>query len=270
MLQNRAIAYTASWLNTFFLSCILAIIIVFILIFLEPFDSYSNDIPYKNLKLFGYGLCVIIPILILHFFEEYWFKKSNGKWFLFQELLILIIGFFFISIFSYFYNTYIVNDLSINTNYMLQWTKEFGAPFIPIFMPLWIYLRFRFSKIVIKPLRLKNQPIVNIKGNNQDEELSFFEEDFVMARAQSNYVDIYYIDNGNLTKKMIRMTLSKLIINIPSAQHIHRSYLVNPLKIESISGNTRKGIISMISLNESIPISPKHFLAVKKYLQNRP
>ena len=109
MLQKRAIAYTASWLNTFFLSCILAIIIVFILIFLEPFDSYSNDIPYKSLKLFGYGLCVIIPILILHFFEEYWFKKSNGKWFLFQELLILIIGFFFISIFSYFYNTYIVN-----------------------------------------------------------------------------------------------------------------------------------------------------------------
>lgn len=270
MLLNRAIAYTSNWLNTLVLSSILATIIVFILIFLQPFESYSSDIPFKNLKLIGYGICIIVTILIIHFLEEYWFYKTNDKWSLFQELIILIIGFFFITILSYFYNTYIVNDLSINTNYILQWMIDFGVPFIPIFMPLWVYLRFRFSKVVIKIAPIKNQSKITIKGNNQNEEITFLEKDFVMAKAQSNYVDVYYLKEGELIKIMIRTTLSNLIKSIPSVYHIHRSYIVNPLKIESITGNTRKGNISMTSLNEVIPISPKHFLAVKKHLQTRP
>ena len=270
MLKNRAIAYTSSWLNTFFLSCILATIIVFILIFLQPFEPYSTDIPYINLKLIGYGLCIIVTLLVIHFLEEYWFHKTNEKWFVFQELIILTIGFFFITILSYFYNTYIVNDLNIETNYVLQWMIEFGMPFIPIFIPLWIYLRFRFSKVVIKIAPIKNQSKIFIKGNNQNEEITFLEKDFVMAKAQSNYVDVYYLKDGELIKIMIRTTLSNLIKSIPSAQKIHRSYIVNPLKIESISGNTRKGKISITSLNETVPVSPKHFLAVKKHLQTRP
>ena len=270
MLKNRAIAYTSSWLNTFFLSCILATIIVFILIFLQPFEPYSTDIPFINLKLIGYGLCIIVTLLVIHFLEEYWFHKTNEKWFVFQELIILTIGFFFITILSYFYNTYIVNDLNIETNYVLQWMIEFGMPFIPIFIPLWIYLRFRFSKVVIKIAPIKNQSKIFIKGNNQNEEITFLEKDFVMAKAQSNYVDVYYLKDGELIKIMIRTTLSNLIKSIPSAQKIHRSYIVNPLKIESISGNTRKGKISITSLNETVPVSPKHFLAVKKHLQTRP
>ena len=147
---------------------------------------------------------------------------------------------------------------------------EFGMPFIPIFIPLWIYLRFRFSKVVIKIAPIKNQSKIFIKGNNQNEEITFLEKDFVMAKAQSNYVDVYYLKDGELIKIMIRTTLSNLIKSIPSAQKIHRSYIVNPLKIESISGNTRKGKISITSLNETVPVSPKHFLAVKKHLQTRP
>ncbi|MDY2586820.1 LytTR family DNA-binding domain-containing protein [Winogradskyella aquimaris] len=270
MLQNRAIAYTRSWLNTFFLSTILATIIVFILIFLQPFDTYTNDTPYKNLKLLGYSLCIIIPILILHVLEEYWFKKNNNKWFLFQEIIILTLGFFFIAILCYFYNTYIVNDLEVNSGYILQWVVEFGVPFIPIFMPLWIYFRFRFSKVVINPALIKNQAVVNIKGNNQNEVLSFPEQDFVMAKAQANYVDIYYLKENEIQKEMIRYTISGLLELIPSAQQIHRSYLVNPAMISDIKGNTRKGNVELKHIEDSVPISPKHFIGVQKYLQTRP
>lgn len=270
MFQNRAIAYTSSWINTFFLSSILATIVVFILIFLEPFDSNSDNVPYQNLKLIGYGLCIILPVLILHFLEQYWFKRNNEKWLLYQEFIILTIGFFFIAIVCYFYNTYIVNDLSMNEGYILQWVKEFGAPFIPIFIPLWVYLRFRFSKVTIKPPVIKNQSVVKIEGQNQNEVLSFPEQNFVMAKSQANYVDIFYLRDNQLQKEIIRYTISGLLESIPSAQQIHRSYLVNPAMIVDIKGNTRKGSVQIKHIENEVPISPKHFVGVSKYLQNRP
>jgi hypothetical protein len=270
MLQNRSIAYTSSWLNTFLLSSILGILIVFILIFLKPFESNSQTVSYQNLKLIGYAFCIVLPILMLHFLEEFWFKKNNNKWFLYLELIVLVIGFFFIALTSYFYNTYIVNDLSVDSNYILSWVKEFGAPFAPIFIPLWIYLRFRFSKVFISPIQIKKEATVSLKGNNLNEELHFFEKDFVMAQAQANYVDVYYLKNNQLTKKMIRHSISGLTELISSSQQIHRSYLVNPSMIISIHGNTRKGNVVLKHITEKIPISPKHFLGVKKYLQFRP
>lgn len=270
MFQNRTIAYTSSWLNTFFIASILGTIIVFILVFLKPFESDNEIVNYKNIKLVGYGFCIIPSILILHFFEEYWFKKTNEKWFLHQETIVLFVGFFFISIVSYFYNTYIVNDFTVDTNYILQWIKEFGAPFAPIFMPLWIYLRFRFSKVVITPIQIKKESTITLKGNNQNEVLKFLEKDFVMAKAQANYVDVYYLEENQLTKEIIRYSISGINELIPSAQQIHRSYLVNPSMIKAINGNTRKGSVVIKHLVEDIPISPKHFLGMKKYLQIRP
>ncbi len=270
MFLNRAIAYTKGWLNTFFVSAILAVIVVFIIVFLKPFDSLNDDVLFQQIKLVGYSLCIVIPIMMLHLFENLWFAKTKEKWFVYQELVILVVGFLFISATSYFYNTYVVNDMTMETNYIFQWMMEFGLPFTPIFMPLWIYLRFRFSKVVIQIDSLKKNSKVTITGANRNEELSFMEGDFILAKAQSNYVDIFFLEDGKITKKMIRTTLSNLVKLIPSAQQIHRSYLVNPQKIERISGNTRKGYISINAMEEPIPISPKHFLGVKNYLQNRP
>ena len=270
MLQNRSIAYTSGWLNTFLLSSILGTVIVFILIFLTPFDSDNETVNYQNLKLFGYGFCIILPILILHILEEYWFNQNNKKWFLYQEVIVLSIGFFFIALTSYFYNTYIVNDLKVDSNYILSWVKEFGAPFAPIFMPLWIYLRFRFSKVVISPIQIKKEATISLKGNNQNEELHFFEKNFVLAKAQANYVDVYYLEENQLKKEMIRYSISGINELIPSSQQIHRSYLVNPSMIIAINGNTRKGNVVLKHIEENVPISPKHFLGVKKYLQTRP
>lgn len=270
MFQNRSIAYTSSWLNTFFVASILGTVIVFILLFLKPFESESETVTFQNIKLIGYGFCIIPSILILHFFEEYWFKKTKNKWYLHQEIVVLTFGFFFISIVSYFYNTYIVNDFTVDTNYILQWVKEFGAPFAPIFMPLWIYLRFRFSKVVIAPIQIKKESRITLKGNNQNEVLHFLETDFVMAKAQANYVDVYYLEENQLKKEMIRHSISGINELISSAQQIHRSYLVNPSMITAINGNTRKGSVAIKHIEEEIPISPKHFLGIKKYLQIRP
>ncbi|WP_090078161.1 LytTR family DNA-binding domain-containing protein [Halpernia frigidisoli] len=146
----------------------------------------------------------------------------------------------------------------------------FWFTFRTYFYPFWAYLRFAFSKIIIKPISVENKPEVVIKGNSQNENIKFSEKNFLMANAQSNYVDIYYLKDDVLRKEMIRSTLSNIIKEIPTAEQVHRSYIVNPSQIEKISGNTRKGSIAIRHIKEEVPISPKYFLGVKEYLQSRP
>lgn len=266
MIFGRSITYTSNWYHTFFLSLILAIAIVVVLIFLQPFDIYGNEIAYKNLKMIGYGLCIVLPILIIHFLEELWFRLTHRKWHVYQELLILILGFLLISITAHLYNVLVVNDHNVNFSYVFQWMKDFALPFIPIFIPFWFYLRFRFSEVVIKPVIDEKE--IFIETNNHYQELKFLEKNFILARAQSNYVDIYYLENELVKKEMIRSTLEKIKSKIPLSEQVHRSYLVNPFQIKQIFGNTRKGSITLNKMDEQVPVSPKYFLGIKKYLKN--
>jgi len=251
------------------LASLLALAVVFILIFLQPFDTYQTDMPFKNLKLLGYSVCIIMPVMFLHTFEELWYKRNKSKWFLYQEIIILFFGFILISIASFFYNAIVVNDINVEYNYILTWSLNFGLPFVPVFIPLWAYLRFRFSTVEIRPKEKNGEKVVSIAVNNQ-QSIQFKENDFLFAQSQANYVDVYFLDGTGLRREMIRFTISGLIDIIPSALQIHRSYLVNPSQIKEISGNTRKGNVKINHFEEEIPISPKHFTAVKNLLQSRP
>ncbi|WP_423999143.1 LytTR family DNA-binding domain-containing protein [Maribacter sp. IgM3_T14_3] len=266
---SRLIAYTSNWYHTLLLSIILAITIVVILIFLQPFDIYGNEIAYKNIKLIGYGICIILPILLIHVLEEFWIKLTHGKWYIYQEIIILNLGFLLISITSYIYNVLVVNN-NLESSNIFQWVKNFGLPFIPVFIPLWVYVRFRFSKISIKPVVDEKTKEILITGNNQNEVIRFLEKDFILAKSQANYIDIYYVHLDLLKKEVIRSTLASLKSEMKFAEQVHRSYLVNPTHIEQISGNSRKGYITVNKLDELVPVAPKYFLGIKEYLQNHP
>jgi hypothetical protein len=264
---DSIISYNSSWYHTFLVSLLLATMIVVVLVFLQPFDIYGNEIAYKNVKLIGYGICIILPILLIHILEEFWFRCTHEKWYFYQELVAVILGFLLISISAYFYNAFVVND-NIHSSHVFHWVKDFGLPFIPVFIPFWVYLRFRFSKIIIQTNADKKEKTILITGNNQNEFIQFLEKNFVMARSQANYVDVYYIENELIKKEMIRSTLTSLKNKIPSAEQVHRSYLVNPGQIKKISGNTRKGYITINRLKEEVPVSPKYFVGIKKNLQS--
>ncbi len=100
--------------------------------------------------------------------------------------------------------------------------------------------------------------------------LQFFAEDFIYAVAQGNYVDIYVKGENKAQKHTLRATITSLIGTIPGAQQVHRSYLVHLEQIKDLKGNTRQGSAILRDHQEDIPVSPKHFTALKEYLQTRP
>lgn len=270
MQLNRSIAFTASWKYTVLIALILGALISFIMIFLQPFDTYQHNPPNKNLLLSGYSLCIAIPILLLHIPELFWYKHQNSRWYLFNELLFIFLGMTFMTILAFVYNTKVVNEYPITWGYLWDWLLTFGLPFVPFLLPVWAYLRFKFSDVTISSATSGTSTII-ITGENINEQLRFTQEQFIFAQAQSNYVDVYLLTKDQEAEKhVLRSTLSGLVNQIPFAEQVHRSYLVNPEHILSLEGNTRKGSAVLNHINESVPVSPKHFKGLKTYLQNRP
>ena len=270
MQLNRSIAFTASWKYTFFIALILGGLLAFILVFLQPFDTWQNVIPYKELLLSGYSLCIIIPVLLLHILETNWYQKNNSRWNVLNEIVILTLGFLFIGFLSFLYNTVIVNDLSPQWPYFWQWLRVFGLPFVPLVIPAWAYLRYKFSDISITATPIKGSTL-SIQGENLGEKLQFSPDQFIYAQSQSNYVDVYLLnENQEAEKHVLRSTLSGLVSQLPFAEQVHRSYLVNPEHIKNLEGNTRKGAAVLNHIDEPVPVSPKHFKGLKNYLQSRP
>jgi hypothetical protein len=271
MQLNRNISYTYSWRYTALISVILSAFIIAILILLQPFDTYQYNDYYKTVKLFGYCLVIATPILLFHTLENYWFLKDNKRWRLSKEIITISTVFITISVFAYMYNSYVINNTPISWQGAINWSLSFGLPFAPLFIPIWIYLRFRFSKVTITPESNDTETLITIKGNNNDEQVQFVWPEFVMAKSQSNYIDIFlFTKQGTIQKHVLRSTLSGLVDQLPMATQVHRSFLVNTDYITTLHGNTRKGSAVLSSISTEIPVSPKHFTALKNHLQSRP
>lgn len=267
----RNIGYTKSWKSTLFIGLIMAAVFSFILVFLQPFDTYSVEMSYKNLKLTGYSIPIIFSLLVIHWFENKWYQKTY-RWNLINEVLVMFFGTAIMTVLSFIYLNHVVNPTALPWSDFFPWLKVFGLPFIPIFLAFWVYLRFNFSKIKLSKTSKLKDPFVRITGDNANEVIEIQWSQFLMANSQSNYIEIFTLDtdSNRANKDMIRGTLSSLIAQLPDATQVHRSFVINLDHITKLEGNMRKGGCYLKGIDEKIPVSPKHFKALKEKLQNRP
>ena len=265
---NRTISYTKSWRSTLFIALLLSGILSFILIFLEPFDTYSVQMDHKELKLLGYAIPLHIAVLSIHILENYWFSKLDS-WKLINEIVIVSIGFFWISFLSFFYLNSIVNPYPLSLTELLPWIKNFALPFAPILLSLWIYFRYRFSSIDLKLNGRETPTRIRLEGMNNNEVYEFFWQDFYFCKAQSNYVDLFIKKDDAIEKVVIRSSFANIIDQLPKATQVHRSFAINLAHLKVLQGNSRKGFCELHNVSETIPVSPKHFNALKTMLQNR-
>lgn len=268
---NKTIAYTKNWKHTLLIAFLLGAVIALLLITLEPFDSNTN-FSYKNLILSGYGLCVLLPILVLHPVENYVYKMLTNRWFVLNECIYITSTLFTIFVFSFFYHFFVISGLPSFTHQLIWvFIKSYGIPFIPLIVPLWLYLRSKYGQIEVPDYKAENTKKlrkITINGVNKTETLTLFESDFVFAKAQQNYVDLYFNTEKGMQQKTFRSTLSNINKQLPKAWQIHRSYLVNLDYIKTVEGNARKRFVRLTNTEETIPISQLYYKALSKRLSN--
>ncbi len=265
---NKRINYTKSWRQTVIVGLTVSLVLVFVLIFLQPFDTYNFQSPIKNLLLLGYAPCIILPILVVHAFESWFYQIQKRKWFIWNEVLSVFFTCFLMITTCYFYLALAINNNKPDFSNWWNFSKNFGSPFIFILAPLWVYLRSRLGTKE-KAKDIPDRPEVVISSQNKKETLKIRPQDFIYAQSQQNYVVIYYqAENGEVKKKMLRLTLSQLNDQLPTAQQVHRSYLLNLDFIQSIKGNARQRFITLKSAFDPIPFSQKYYRNLKDRLSN--
>ncbi len=91
------------------------------------------------------------------------------------------------------------------------------------------------------------------------ESLLLSEQQFIYAKAEKNYVEIFWHDGNKITTSVLRMSFTSLIQQFMKIEltmiHCHRSYLVNLQKISKIIGNSRGYSLEVNNGEFLIPVS---------------
>jgi DNA-binding LytR/AlgR family response regulator len=110
-------------------------------------------------------------------------------------------------------------------------------------------------------------PVVVISENGTVE-LELLPNHFVYAKADDNYVEIFYLQDSKISRKIIRNTLKTVFQLLSEENHIfrcHKSYLVNLNKVQHISGNAQGYKLHVSDVDEQIPVSRSHNDFIKNY-----
>jgi hypothetical protein len=96
-----------------------------------------------------------------------------------------------------------------------------------------------------------------LKSEGGNEDLSLTMNDLLYVKSADNYVDVYFLRNGEMSHSLIRSTI-KLIQDSLDEEDLfrcHKSYLVNLNKVERISGNAQGLKIHLPGIENQIPVS---------------
>ena len=254
---NRELPLDHSWLHISINSLLAGSLLAYIIVFLDPFDTQEYQADYRNVKLAGYAVCIILPILISHRLNLLIYNRTGKKWQIKDELISIVPIVLTILTCSYFYNIWVVNEgyfnPSINGFYLFS--LNFGLPTLSLIIPLYLFIRH--SHIIPKVLHSLRSKVkyIELVGDLSSDRIKLNVEHFFYAKAQGNYVEIYYQEDNEQNKTLIRTTLSSIHEQIPNAIQVHRSFLINPEKVLQLEGNSRKRNVILKGVTNPIPVS---------------
>ncbi len=255
---NKESSFVLTHLRIFLLSVVLAAQLLLIIFFLNPSGTEEYVASYRNLRLAGYSLCIILPFFFIYGVEG-WIKQFFiKKWKVYHNLISKILLITLIIAASYLYNALVVNEFTPSFSDFGSFFIWIGLPYLAILLPVVIFVYLFFFKK--NPDQLKSDHQLTIHGKNKEDIIHLEEKNFVFAKASQNYVKVHYLKNEEIKKQLIRTTLTDLYKQLPNALRIHRSYLVNPDYISAIEGNSRKRYALLINNANKIPVSPSYQL----------
>jgi hypothetical protein len=260
---NKQIHFTASFKRKVLVGFILGLFLSFIIIFLEPFDTDQFESDHKLLVLSIFGILIFVAFAVYSSLENWWYSRVRKVWLVSHEILSTILFFLFSGSILYLYNGLVINQQPYSLASHWLYLRTIVLLMIPVFAPLMIYLRQQFGERIIPPASNS----ILLTGENKNEILSLEKEQLLFVKAFENYIEICFLDDSNqVVSKTFRQTLSRVCEQVPSLEKCHRSYLVNPVAVKEISGNSQNAKISFIHGEKEIPLSKTYYKQVKKRL----
>jgi hypothetical protein len=247
---------------------------LFVFLFLSIFQPFElNNFP-TNLLLvtFGYGaICfAIMALLNIGVFFSFPNYFSTNSWTTGKEILWVTINVFIIGFGNYIFFL-MVNVTSFswwNSVLFISYTLLVGVfPLTDLILLNQVRLQSKFEKqsqhlneeIKKKQIKYADQSIPSkISVPNEREYFELIVDAFLYAKSDDNYVNIYYLNNTSISRKMIRITLKKmdsLFVEHKDILKYHKSYIVNLKHVHRVSGNVQGYKLHLWNKDIIVPVS---------------
>ena len=255
-IENRKYQVVASFFFALF-------IYVFLLIF-QPF-GISEITFYKPLYISGFAFISFI-VLILNFCIISKFCKPD-RWTIKENMISISVQFLIISILNWLYHSTVGQEIEIQYSLPGWMLITISVGIIPTLFLLYFVEKYLAGKnqryasnltgnIGQEVYRKKDE--IRIRSKNKDEEIKIGLDQFVCAKSEGNYINVFYKENDKIASKLLRSSISSLeeqLIPFSGIKRCHRSYIVNFENIIKVTGNARNFSLHVSKLNFTIPVS---------------
>lgn len=256
---NKKFKFTSSKLEKIKISLIVTLGLVFILLFLKPFDMFSYIPKNKWYLYFGYGLSLFFAHLATIFVEDKIYIKQERNWYIKNEILIKLFYFLIGSLFIYLYHFLFVKTFQRPWTNFPVFVYKYTLPFFIILLPIMVF--FRKINGEIYSIKLEK---VELSGTNKKEKVELLKKSILFVKSENNYVTVFYLDDEIVKKIILRNTLANISNQANFLMKSHRSYLVNSNQIKSLKGNSQNAFLLLNSFDQKIPVSKTYFKDIEK------
>lgn len=250
------------------------------LLFFQPFTPEMTD-PDERL-VFSFGLAVITFIVMLLFrvilpasittrIRVETMKISN-------EVGLILMIWLLIAVANTFYLHYFGKiGLSLYTILKIILFSAFPSVILKL-ADVNMALRVQLRHYVRRNLKLEqdlaqlpdhlNAP-VTIRSESNNETIQLISANIILLKAADNYVEIIYREEDETRKKVIRNTLkniAKQLSEIPDFLRCHRSCIVNRNYIIHLTNSYKGHTMSLIDIEEDVPVSRQYLNSVRDAL----
>lgn len=249
------------------------------ILFFQPFTLKSLDFNNRLLIIAGFGIIVFLFMVIGRIILPRIVKKATDNK---QEAILpsYMRNFITLTLTSAAFAFYLKYVGGINISFYIMF-KIVVICMVPS-MLLRIYdtitnlkqqNKVLESEIIHKQHQIKNmedkneQKVIEFISENNSEKLSVQVNDVIMINSANNYVEVVYIDEDAVKKKLIRNTLTNiahLINQYTNFIRCHRTCIVNIHFAKSLTKKFNNYWLSLKGYEESIAVSRQHLMHIRE------
>ncbi|MEL6652813.1 MAG: LytTR family DNA-binding domain-containing protein [Bacteroidota bacterium] len=142
---------------------------------------------------------------------------------------------FEIGAYALFYLIFVLSTYAYYMSPLVEGFYSLGEYLIKIGFKIFLVLTpiLFVARRYVQNLAPNKEDFILIKGENKSDVLKIKQEELVCISNAQNYVDIFFLEGGQLKKKLIRASLKRLQTEFDFLLQVHRSHLINPEHIKT-------------------------------------
>jgi hypothetical protein len=254
---------------------------IFALVFINLYKPFSSKIWYPGVSEFKFfvfsSLIILTGVLVVVISRIIMYYVGKKKEITVGNYAIwIILEIFFMSLFYTVYTIYLNPDreyLSVFKESAINTTLVLLLPYLLIHL----YLIYRENKRQLEMLgevrsdSVASQKIYSFYDEKNELRLSVNRNNLLYIESADNYVNVWYLNKGRLTRFMLRNSMKAIEDRLAETNvfRCHRSYIVNFEQINVIR-RQKDGIYVEFGMKDvpDIPISKKYSEKVTQWFTN--